>query len=248
MTGMQMFGMLVKGEPSASGVHAETALGNEKPKRGKARNFLAFIGGGHKVEAPPAVKKHYNSVDELPAAVKNRVTDPTKRRQWMHVFNSAMKAHGDEGRAFGEAYSTVEKRSGWDTPMKVTKVDPDKHLVFGWASVAKRDGKLIVDKQGDIIDVPDLEAAAYDFVLFSREGDLLHVTGPTSRCVESMVFTAEKCAKLNIPLPKDDEGRPMEGWWVGFKIDSEPVWECYKRGELPEFSIGGEAVPVPLED
>jgi hypothetical protein len=34
----------------------------------------------------------------------------------------------------------------------------------------------------------------------------------------------------------------MVGWWTGFKVDSPALWAAHKRGERPEFSIGGKAV------
>lgn len=50
----------------------------------------------------------YSSVSELPANVRSKLKGK-KRRQWMHVFNSSYSRHGNESRAFGEAWSTVQK-------------------------------------------------------------------------------------------------------------------------------------------
>ena len=138
-------------------------------------------------------------------------------------------------------YSTALKRAGaeWSIPYEIAKMDAEQRLVFGWASVVTKDGTPVIDHQGDIIPVPELEKAAYDFVLYSREGDDLHVGGPTSRCVESMVFTKQKQELLGVDLG-------MEGWWTGFKVDSEPLWQAHKRGERPEFSIGGAGVRMPV--
>ena len=122
----------------------------------------------------------------------------------------------------------------WTVPFAVMKMDPDQCLIFGWASVIERDGIAIIDKQGDIIPAEELEKAAYDFVLYSREHDDLHNGGPTGRCVESMVFTIDKQQALGVDLGK-------VGWWVGFKVDDPALWEAHKRGERPEFSIGGSA-------
>ncbi len=53
----------------------------------------------------------------------------------------------------------------------LTKSDEEERLVFGWASVAQRtDGETVVDWQDDIVDISELEQAAYDFVQFYREG------------------------------------------------------------------------------
>ncbi|MDE2472290.1 MAG: hypothetical protein KGL35_27045 [Bradyrhizobium sp.] len=129
------------------------------------------------------------------------------------------------------------KRSDWSTPLIVTKADPDKQMVFGWASVVEKDGVAIIDKQGDVIPVPELEAAAYDFVLNSRVQGDMHVSKGVGRLVESMVFTREKQALLKIDLG-------MVGWWTGFRVDDPGLWAACRAGERPEFSIGGAAVPV----
>jgi hypothetical protein len=120
---------------------------------------------------------------------------------------------------------------------KAVEVKADEHLIFGWASVVTKGGKLIVDKQGDVIEPAELENAAYEFVLNARDHGHMHRTIGTGRMVESMVFTDEKQKALGIDLGQ-------EGWFVGFKVDEPAVWDAHKRGELPEFSIGGLAVPV----
>jgi hypothetical protein len=54
------------------------------------------------------LSKIYNSIDELPPAVKK--LDSKKQRQWMHVWNSVYnKNNKDEKRAFASAWSVVEK-------------------------------------------------------------------------------------------------------------------------------------------
>ena len=126
-------------------------------------------------------------------------------------------------------------KSKWSTDFEITKID-DEHLVFGWLSVAiNKSGEVIEDSQGDIIDPEELEKAAYDFVLVSREaGDMHKRVEGIGHIVESMVFTLEKQEALGIP----PETVPV-GWWVGFKIFDEDVWKRIKSGELSAFSIGG---------
>lgn len=129
--------------------------------------------------------------------------------------------------------------SDWCVPFEIKKADPDQRLVFGWASVVTKDGKVIVDKQGDIIEPSEIEHAAYDFVLYARDMGDMHTRKGVGRLVESMVFTREKQDTLGINLG-------MEGWWVGFRCDDEGLWATIKRGEKPEFSIGGTAVPTEI--
>lgn len=123
---------------------------------------------------------------------------------------------------------------------KVAKSDEEERLVFGWASVAERtNGEQVVDWQEDIVEMTELEAAAYDFVQFYREGSEMHERGglDVGVVVESMVFTAEKMALLNIP-----EGTLPHGWWVGFRVIDDDVWARVKDGTYKMFSIEGQAV------
>ena len=122
----------------------------------------------------------------------------------------------------------------------ISKSDDEKRMAFGWASVAERvDGETVVDWQEDIIDINELEAAAYDFVQFYREGSDMHERGGLNIAVliESMVFTTDKMRLIGIA-----EGEIPCGWWVGFKVIDDVVWEKVKDGTYTMFSIEGEAV------
>lgn len=127
--------------------------------------------------------------------------------------------------------------------LKVMKSDDDRHLVFGWASVAIRvDGGQIVDYQDDAIDPEDLETAAYNYVAdFGTAGEM-HQRGGVGRVIESMMFTKEKATALGIP-----EGILPQGWWIGFHITDDEVWEKIKSGEYSMFSIEGTATREPME-
>lgn len=127
---------------------------------------------------------------------------------------------------------------------EISKVDEDKKLVFGWAYVSHdEDGNVMVDKSGEFVDdYEELEAAAYDFVLESRRGGFDHnrdTFGPVvkSTMVESMVVTPEKCEALGIPA-----GILPTGWWTGWKVEDDEVWESVKKGERLAFSIHGTGV------
>jgi hypothetical protein len=113
---------------------------------------------------------------------------------------------------------------------KAERVDTEKRQIFG--------GELVVDKQGDVIEPGVLEQGVYSYMLEHRGYGHMHRRMVKGGPIESMMFTMEKQRALGIDLG-------FEGWWVGFQIDDDAVWEAYKRGELPEFSIGGTCVPVP---
>lgn len=111
----------------------------------------------------------------------------------------------------------------------------DEHLVFGWASVAAdSSGQVVVDSEGDAIPIDELERAAYEFVLENRPGGEMHEQIGGAILVESVVFTQRKLELLGV------EGVPL-GWWVGFKITDDALWDKIKSGTYAMFSIGGRA-------
>lgn len=118
----------------------------------------------------------------------------------------------------------------------IVKVDKEKRLVFGWASVIKdTQGKVLLDRQDDFIDSEDeLEKAAYEYVLKSRDGGEMHIRKGVSTMVESVVLSKEKQAALGIPA-----GTIPVGWWVGFKVNDERVWGEVKKGGYVGFSVHG---------
>lgn len=127
---------------------------------------------------------------------------------------------------------------------KIMKSDDDKMLAFGWANVSMRvGGELIEDWQADIIEPEELERAAYEYVLLYREGGEMHERGGAAVLIESVVFTEEKMQAMGIPA-----GTLPIGWWIGFKVLDEEVWEKVKDGTYPMFSIEGEAERVEAED
>lgn len=130
-----------------------------------------------------------------------------------------------------------------ESRFSINKADDDRHLAFGWANISiTADGELIQDRQGDIITPDVLESAAYEFVEFYREGGEMHERGGVAVLIESVMFTKEKMRLMGIP-----EGTVPEGWWIGFKVLDDEVWEKVKSGEYPMFSIEGEAIRREVE-
>lgn len=134
----------------------------------------------------------------------------------------------------------LENEIGKSREFHVIKSDKDKRLVFGWASIAVRvDGEVLEDHHEDIIDIEELEQAAYRYVVNFGSAGEMHEREGVGVLVESIVFTKEKSAALGIP-----QGYMPQGWWVGFRIDDSDVWEKVKSGVYPMFSIGGTAQRV----
>lgn len=144
-----------------------------------------------------------------------------------------------------KTYRQLTKARARERPNRLTvmKSDDDSRLVFGWANVAVRvDGEQIVDWQEDAIDTEELEKAAYEYVAdFGTAGEM-HRRGGIGRVIESIVFTKEKADALGIPA----DALP-QGWWIGFKIEDDEVWEKVKSGEYTMFSIEGKAIRQPMK-
>lgn len=161
-------------------------------------------------------------------------------RETNAAIEASFKAWLDSHTINKEAPETEDEES-----FSIFKTDDDKRLVFGWASVSITvDGEQLEDKQQDIIDPEDLEAAAYAYVLNFRDTGERHNPNlrKKGKLVESCVFTAEKQKAMGIP-----EGILPIGWWIGFKIEDDEAWEKVKNGTYKMFSIEGKAVRVPVK-
>lgn len=125
---------------------------------------------------------------------------------------------------------------------RILKMDQEKRQVFGWASVSVRvDGQVVEDLQSDIIEMEELERAVYHYVAeFGTAGEM-HRRSDVGKLIESVVFTREKADAMGIP----SEIVP-EGWWVGYQIHDQSVWDLVKKGVYTMFSIEGSAKRVEV--
>ena len=118
---------------------------------------------------------------------------------------------------------------------KILKTDDEQRLIYGWASVSTVKGELIVDKQGDAIEMDTLEKAVNDFMEHVRVGKTMHVGDQTGAVIHSLPISKSLCEALGIQSD-------MEGWVVGYKVYDDNTWEGVKSGKYASFSIGGKAV------
>jgi cation transport regulator ChaB len=187
----------------------------------------------------------YASNAELPVAVRGALP-ASGQSTWRTIFNAADKQYpDDEEKAFATAWAGL-RRAGWSKDSsgawhkveKVLKVDAERQYVFGWASVAfAKDGSQVEDLQGDLIDLEDLEEAAYQFALSYRESGVMHAGEAVGQMIESFMVTPDKLAAMGLP----PDSLPM-GHWVGFHIPDAALFAKIKDGTYGGFSIQGDAV------
>ena len=70
-----------------------------------------------------------------------------------------------------------------------------------------------------------------------------HMEGLAEGKAEANLENAKKMKAMGIP-----EGTLPVGWWIGFFVTDDDVWEKVKNGTYPMFSIEGEAERVKVED
>lgn len=94
----------------------------------------------------------------------------------------------------------------------ITKVDPDKKMVYGWASTPE------LDTQGDIVSYEAIKNALPEYMKY-----------PTIREMHQ-----PKAAGKTVSTKVDDNGL-----YIGAKIVDRDAWEKVKEGIYGGFSIGG---------
>jgi hypothetical protein len=151
-----------------------------------------------------------------------------------------------QARAWAKAHGMGAKASEAATSklyLDIVRKDADQHRVFGYASVAvTKEGDALIDLQGDLIAIEDLEEAAYDHVLHFHVGGEMHAGEASSHLIESMVFTPEKLAKMGIP-----SGMVPLGWWMGMQVPPS-LFSRVRDGSRLMFSIEGSGVREPLKE
>lgn len=146
-----------------------------------------------------------------------------------------LAAQGDEEAKVGSyKLSELKKSDEVEFTMEaaIIKLDDDKRLVYGWASVIEKEGEPVVDKQGDVIKSADLVEAAHDYMSQHRKAREMHEGVNKGETVSSIVFTHDVQKALGIDLE-------MVGWFICQKIHDDKLWKRFKSGEISAFSIGG---------
>ena len=144
---------------------------------------------------------------------------------------------------------TPERNYDFRTVHTIQKVNTERQNVFGWASVGylpdNQAGvyREYADWQGDILrNIEDIEDAAYDFTLNSRDSGTEHIgKGGKGTLIESFVSTPEKWKAMGIP-----SGVLPVAWWTGFHISDPEAWMGVKKGRYKMFSVQGQGMRYEL--
>lgn len=138
----------------------------------------------------------------------------------------------------------------------ITRKDAENKQVFGWAYVTEyTDGVLVLDKWKAHIPHAVLRDAVYRFVGSGGVFCDAHARDDKGRpvvsgfLIESWFCDEEKTKAMGIKV----EGPYAVGWWAGFQITNDALWQKIANGEYQDLSIGGNAVfhyidDQPLED
>lgn len=120
------------------------------------------------------------------------------------------------------------------------KVDDDKRIVYGWASVIERAGVPVADFEGDVISEAEMEAGAHLYAKTARGSSEMHERLGIADLIASTPFTRDVQKALGIDLG-------LIGWMVGYEVTDDAVWSKVKSRELRMFSMHGTGDREPIE-
>jgi hypothetical protein len=180
----------------------------------------------------PAYTPHITISQSLPAGF-----DPTKIEPYQGkiVLGPELFAPVKENAMDG----MMEK--GFQTFFKVSGVDEELGLVFGWGIVCKEDGVDYYDVQKNHIPEDAMVEATTDFMKSARVHGDMHERGtgpdmPAGMVVHSFPLTTDIAKAMGIDTKKT-------GWMVATAPDKAMLAK-FKSGEYQGFSIGGEYIEI----
>jgi hypothetical protein len=120
----------------------------------------------------------------------------------------------------------------------ITKADDIAQMVYGWASVAfTKNGEQLIDLQGDVLDIDELETAFIEYAKDSRALNFMHNGPQRGTLVELFIATPEKLNKLGLAA----DALPL-GAFVSYHIPNAADYAQAKQDGLLAFSIEGTAI------
>lgn len=126
-----------------------------------------------------------------------------------------------------------------DVELAKRSIDAEKRLVGGFAYVAKRNGALLTDTQGDSIEPDVLREAVHEFMKTARTMGVMHIPGPDGKPVAGGEIVEMAVFAGDFRPPGMEAG--TDALWIVAKVHDDDVWAMVKAGLLRGFSIGGKA-------
>jgi hypothetical protein len=120
----------------------------------------------------------------------------------------------------------------------VMKLDSERRIAWGWASVSTVKGELVTDLQGDTIVPAEMEKMADRFMASARTAKAMHEGDQIGEVLHSFPLTMELAKAFGMETDR-------EGWIIGMKIKDDAIWKGFQEGRYKAFSIGGKARRTP---
>lgn len=136
-----------------------------------------------------------------------------------------------------EAVTDMEKADMTEDVTKtadILKVDTERRIVWGWASVCTMKGETVTDLQGDRIAPAQMEKMADRFMRSARAAKAMHYGDDVGEVIHSFPMTKELADAFGIQSER-------EGWITGTYIKSDEEWAKVRNGTYKGLSIGGRA-------
>lgn len=141
----------------------------------------------------------------------------------------------------GEGCTPKAGQTRFNKTVDIFKVDEDKRIVYGWATVIEKDGVPVSDWEEDVIEESQMEDAAHLYAKVARGSSEMHERLGIAEMVASVPMTRQVQKALGIDLN-------MVGWLIGFEVTDDDAWEKVKKHELRMFSIAGRGDRVAVPD
>jgi len=120
----------------------------------------------------------------------------------------------------------------------ILKLDTERRIVWGWASVSTLKGELVTDLQGDRMSPAVMSKMADGFMRSVRAAKAMHEGEDVGEVIHSFPLTKELADAFGIQTDR-------EGWITGTYIKSDEEWAKVLKGEYRGLSIGGKAKRRP---
>lgn len=137
---------------------------------------------------------------------------------------------------------TEKTRAGKVLKVRVSEVDTDLGVVFGWAIISKIKGVDYFDVQDDHIPERSMLIAATGYMQGRRVAGNMHrqidAEGNVER-VGTVIFAWPMTAEIKKSMGLKSD---FTGLMVGMKVDSPKVLEKFRSGAYTGFSIGGRRI------